>query len=85
MDVKTKRLQRYYERRDFALSKVEDHIVLAKIDLQWAEKDRKHGLREEHLESMRLVAHHREKALWWYARYQKKCQQIAELERGGLA
>ena len=81
MTPKERQLKRYCERRDFALSKVRDHIVLAKIDLQWAETDRRHGHRDEHLESMRLVAHHREQALWWYARYQKKCQQIAELEK----
>ena len=80
MDIKTKKLQRYVERRNFALRKYHDHIAWAKMDLKWAKVDREHGHHEEYMESLQCVAHHREKALWWYARYQQKCQQIAELE-----
>lgn len=66
---------------DFALRKYRQHITCALADLDWAKIDRRVGCHDAWLESMACVAHHREKALWWYARYQKKCQQIAELEK----
>ena len=80
MDDKTTKLRLYRDFRDLALRQCREYIARAKAELQWAKIDRKHGYRNDNLESQQSAAYYRKKALWWYARYQQKCQQIAELE-----
>ena len=80
MDFETKRAKRYRVMRDLAMRRYSDNIVRAKKELEWAKDDRKHGYRVDHLDCLNYAAHYREEALWWYARYKKKCEQIAELE-----
>ena len=80
MDDEAKRLKRYMEMRDIALRHCHANISRAKTALDYAKIDRKHGYSADHLESLQNVAYYRENALWWFARYKKKCQQIAELE-----
>ena len=81
MDFEANMLQRYRAMRDVALRQFRGNIGRAKTALDYAKIDRKHGYMAEYLESLENVAYYRENALWWYARYQKKCQQIAELEK----
>ena len=81
MEDENKRLKRYLEMRDLALRRCHDNISRARTALDYAKIDRKHGYRADHLESMQKATSYRENALWWFARYQKNCQQIAELEK----
>ena len=77
MDAENKRLQRYSEMRGVAMRQCRADIVRAKTELEWAKIDRKHGHRDDYLESLQNVAYYRESALWWFARYKKNCQRIA--------
>lgn len=79
MDFESKRAQRYREMRGLALRQFRANIKLAKIELEYAKIDRKHGYRADYLESLQNVAEYRGSALWWYARYRKMCQQIGNL------
>lgn len=80
MSTKDKKRARYEERKEFALTKYRQHITWALVDLEWTKIDRRAGWRDFQLESLARVAQHREKALWWYARYKKYCGKIAQLE-----
>ena len=79
MDFESKK-QRLYRERDRTLRQYRGDIVRARTALEYAKIDLKHGYRSDSLESLQDVAEYRGSALWWYARYRKKCQQIANLE-----
>lgn len=80
MDFDNYMFRRYCDMRDLALRQLRHNIGRAKTQLDWAKIDRKHGYRTDYLESLKNVAYYREEAMWWYARYKKKCKQIADLE-----
>lgn len=79
MDTK-KKLERCYARKAIAEGHYREYMELARMSLDWAKVDHAKGHRDLWLESLEGAGHYRRKALEWYARYQKKCQQIAELE-----